>query len=115
MTNIFPGVGYITHNDWNYFKKITVMATTFGGGSTDGYQPDLIVPFANIGFYFLNEGTGIIEYSFTGLTVHGELDGSASSNTKFLLFPNRVVNRVWYRIKAGSSSSTISLNAWAGR
>lgn len=111
----FPGITKTQGHDFNYFQKKTVSWGTFGGGSTDGYGPDLIITFSTQAVMFLNESTGILEYSFNGNTVHGELDGSASSLTKMLTFNSRVVSLIWFRVKSGSTTSTVSVQAWGIR
>ncbi len=115
-TNNFPNIGYKTHgHDFNYFQKVAVNTSTFGGGSVDGYQPDMVITFSTQGAIFINEGSCVIEYSFNGTTVHGELD-SASSVTKSLTFNNRVISMIWFRVKTGSTGPiTVSVQAWGLR
>ena len=110
--NNFPGIGYTTNGrDFNFFQKVSVTATTFGGSSVDGYQPDIIITFPTQGVIFLNEGSGIVEYSFNGNTLHGELDSTKPSVG--LAFDNRVVSKVWFRVKSGSSGPiVVSVQAW---
>lgn len=113
-TNNFPGLGYITRGrDFNFFQKVSVSATTFGGGSVDGYQPDLLIKFPTQSLIFLNESAGVIEYSFNGFTVHGQLDGGTTSLTKMLKFDNRVVSLIWFRSTSGTQ--TVSVQAWGVR
>lgn len=98
--------------DYNFFEKQDINWITFGGGASDGYGPDMMIPFTTQSVIFINEGNGIIEYSFTGKTVHGELD--SSSVTKGLIFDNRVVSLIWFRVKTGSSGPIkISVQAWS--
>jgi hypothetical protein len=112
-TNNFPGIGYTKLGyERNFFQIVAVTATTFGGGSVDGYQPDLIITFNTQGIQFLNLGTGIVEFSFNGNTVHGQLNSADLSSG--LTFDNRVVSKVWLRVKAGSSGPiNVSVNAWS--
>jgi hypothetical protein len=117
-TNNFPGIGYKTQGyDFNYFNKIAVTATTFGGTSSSGDQPDAIIKFSTQSVMLLNEGSGstnIVEVSFNGTTVHAELDPTQA--TKGLTFDNRVVSMIWLRLKAGSSGSVnVSIYAWSTR
>lgn len=115
-TNNYPGIGKKTQGkDFNYFQKFTVVATDFGSESIDGYQPDAIITFSTQAIMMLNEETaGVVEYSFNGTTVHGELDGAGS--TKGLAFDNRVVSTIWLRIKSGSSAPiVVSIHAWGIR
>jgi hypothetical protein len=97
--------------DFNFFQKVDVNWSTFGGGASDGYGPDLIITFTTQGLIFLNEGSGVVEYSFNGTTVHGELDSAGS--TKMLTFNSRVASLIWFRVKSGSSGPIkVSVQAW---
>jgi hypothetical protein len=113
-TNYYPGIGYKTQGkDFNFFKKIGVSSATFGGGSVDGYQPDIVITFSTLGIVFNTEGssTNTVEYSFNGSTVHGEL--VPGTNRATLIFQNRVESLIWFRVKSGSSGPiTISVEAW---
>lgn len=108
--------------DFSYFNKVTVTWSQFGapdgyvnvGGRFDGYGCDVFIDFTTQGIMLLNEGTAatqVIEVSFNGTTVHAELDPTLPS--RGLVFDNRVVSMIWFRIKSGSTSSTISINAWS--
>ena len=112
-TNRFPGVGYRTNGkDWNFYERLSVVATTFGGDSTDGYQPDMFITFTTQGVMLTNEGTGVVEYSFNGNNLHGELDSTKVTNA--LTFDNRVVSKIWFRLKSGTAGPvTVSVAAWA--
>ncbi len=115
-TNRFPGIGYLTGSgvDFNFFEKVSVSATTFGGGSVSGQQPDMRIPFTSYSLMMINEGTGVIEYSFNGTTVHGELDSTKASAA--LSFDNRVACYIWFRVKSGSSGPIVcSVHAWSIR
>lgn len=115
VSNNFPGIGFKTRGrDFNFYQKIAVNWSTFGGGSVDGYQPDMIITFSTQGVLFLNEGTGVVEYSFNGNTVHGELDSTKPSVG--LTFDNRVISMIWFRVKSGSSGPiTVRVDAWSIR
>lgn len=118
VTNNYPNIGYKTQGkDFNFYQKVAVSATTFGGTSVSGAQPDIIITFPTESIMFLSEGsgsTGVVEYSFNGNTVHGELDPSLPSKT--LSFDNRTVSMIWFRIKSGSSGTvTIRVDAWGTR
>jgi hypothetical protein len=118
MTNNFPNIGRTTLGyGHNYFKKFTVTATSFGGGSVDGYQPDGIITFSTQYVIMINEtataDNKIVEYSFNGTTVHGELDCASGSQTVKLEMPYRVVSKIWFRVKSGSTGPlTVSVQAW---
>jgi hypothetical protein len=112
-TNNYPNIGYTTlGRDDNFFKKITVTAVTFGGGSVDGYQPDAIITFSTQGVIIINEDTSsIVEVSFNGNTVHDELNPAISRG---FTYDDRVVSKIWLRLKTGSSA-IVSIRAWAVR
>ena len=117
-TNNFPGIGYNTKGrDFNFYQKVAVDGYTFGALSVSGAQPNIFISFPTQSVMFLNEGTlstSVVEYSFNGNTVHGELDPSGVS--KSLTFDNRVVSFVWFRIKSGSSGPvTVRVDAWGIR
>jgi hypothetical protein len=118
MTNNFPNIGYtVTGRDFNFFQKLSVTATTFGGGSVSGQQPDMIITFPTQGVMFLNLGSGatsVIEYSFDGNNLHGELNPANASAGK--AFDNRVVSKIWFRIQSGSSGPvSVAVEAWGTR
>lgn len=93
--------------DFNFFQKSTITDPTFS--ST---QPTFIITFPVQGFHIYNEGSGVVEYSFNGNTVHGELDSTKDSKT--IRFENRSCNKVWFRLKSGSSI-IVRLDAWGIR
>lgn len=115
-TNNFPNIGKIKYGrDFNFYQKIDVTATDFGSNSIDGYQPDMIITFPTQTVMFLNENSsGVIEYSFNGNTVHGELDPTLP--TRGMTFDNRVISLIWFRIKSGSSGPImVRVDAWSTR
>ena len=111
----FSNIGKKTQGkDFNHFIKTAVNWSNFGGGAPDNLGPDQVIPFVTQSVIFLNEGTGVVEYSFDGNTVHGELDSTGL--TKGLIFDNRVISLIWFRVKAGSSAPiTVSVQAWSVR
>lgn len=114
-TNNFPGIGYTTlGRDFNFFQILTVTATGFGSNSVDGYQPDMIITFPTETVTFQLEpttGTGVIQYSFNGQTVHGDMTyGNYSAN---LVFENRVISKIWFKLISGSA--IVRVEAWGTR
>jgi hypothetical protein len=120
------GVTKYQGRSYDYFNKIPVTWSAFGGGNNG--NPDIFIPFSTDTVQFTNlttdgytqvagggalYNTAVIEYSLNGTTVHGEL-GSGYHNT-FLEFKNRVVGLVWFRIQSGSGNATISVQAWGIR
>jgi hypothetical protein len=111
-TNRFPNVG-ITSNgrDFNFFEKLPITATTFGGTTQTGAQPDMIITFPTQGVQMLNLGSGVLEYSFNGTFVHGELNSANASVG--LTFDGRTISKIWFRVQAGSSGPiNVSVQAW---
>lgn len=88
----------------NFFKKVTVSSATFTATS------DIVISFSTQGLMMLNEGTGVIEYSFNGVTVHGELDPALPN--KGVAMDNIRVCPIWFRLKSGSTS-VVSTTAWS--
>lgn len=97
--------------DFNFYQKLSVTATVF---NTDA---DTVMKIPVRSFMLLNEGTTssqVVEYSFNGNTVHGELDPSLPS--RGLTFDNRVANFIWFRMKAGSTGPVnVRVDAWSER
>jgi hypothetical protein len=113
-TNNFPGIGKKGNSSYkpNFYQKVSVIESDFGSESVDGYQPNIIIRFNTAGVIFQNEGTGVVEYSFDGWTVHGELDSTLPSRT--MSFDNRIISMIWFRVKSGSSGPiTVRVDAWA--
>ena len=108
-------IGYTNNgSDFNFYKKVDVNWSTFGGNSLDGYAPDLIITFPTQGLMMLNEGSGVVEFSFNGNTIHGELDSTRPSIG--MVFDNRVVSKIFFKLKSGSIGPiTVSVNAWGTR
>ena len=112
-TNNYPGIGYKKQGfSFNFFQKVAVAATTFGGESTDGYQPDLIIPFSTSSVIFTNYGSAIVEYSFNGNYVAGELTVyTVNPQRSSLVFENRPISMIWFRMQSGGAA-TVAVEAW---
>lgn len=113
-TNNFPNIGYTNYGrNNNFFQKITVTAVTFGGGSIDGYQPDIIITFPTQGILLLNEdAASVVQVSFNGITVDDQLDPTLPS--RGVAYDNRVISKIWFRLASGSSA-IVSVRAWTVR
>ena len=97
--------------DYNFFKKINVVNSSFGDGIENDDSYDMIIQFTTQGVFMINEGTGVVEYSFNGVDVHGELN--SATVTAGLAFDVRVISKIWFRVKTGSSGPiTVSVQAW---
>lgn len=111
-TNNFPNIGFTTlGRDNNYFQKLLVTATSFGSNSVDGYQPDMIITFPTYTVTFQLEGVGVLQYSFNGQTIHGDMNNATSSIS--LTFQNRVISKIWFQLVSGTP--TVRVEAWAVR
>lgn len=101
-------LGPITQGfDFNFFKKVTIINATFNS------QADVVFNIKYLSSFTLMDETSstVVEYSFNGTTLHGEMDSSKDSKT--LLFDNRRVTGIWFRMKSGASA-VIRVEAWAG-
>lgn len=87
---------------FNYFQVI----------AADGYafpdEPQAVFGFNSQGFMFLNRGTHVVQYSFDGSTVHGDLNPADVS--KGMSFDNRCECKVWFRGLDGYG--TVRVEAW---
>lgn len=115
----YPNFKKKTGKDFNFFTILPVNWEQFGApdGYTieDGYGPDIIIPFPTQGISFINysiDPKQIIEYSFNGTTVHGDMVPLTPSST--LVFDNRTICFIWFRLKSGSIGPIdIRIEAWA--
>jgi hypothetical protein len=91
--------------DFNFFRKIVI---------TNGSFPAEAQVVFNIkhlqNFTMMNEGPGDVEYSFNGNVLHGDMVTGAESQN--LIFNNRRVSFIWFRLTAGMSA-TIRIEGWA--
>jgi len=82
----------------------------------DGYVftelSDVVFNFrhSNLSFSLVFEGTGTIEYSFNGNTVHGDM--TAGGATEAMFFDNRNVPGIWFRISSGAGGD-VRVEGWA--
>lgn len=91
--------------NYDFFQKVTVSNADFSD------TPDVIFNFKfQNSFTLLNEGTGIIEYSFNGTTLAGDM--TPGKGSEGLVFDNRRVSKIWFRLKSGAAS-VVRVEAWA--
>lgn len=91
--------------DFNFFTKVTASGTTFPATA------QIIVPIKWVqGFIIGNEGSSVIQYSFDGITVHGDL--TPNSNTSSIPFINRQCSALWLCVPSGVSS-LCRFEAWS--
>ncbi len=108
-----PKAKIVLGRDFNFYDKASVTSTTFQDTC------DMVITFSTQSVILTNESstgssTSVVEYSFNGNNLHGELDSSLPSRQ--MVFENRVVSKIWFRVKSGSSGPiTIRVDAWAIR
>ena len=87
---------------FNYFEVIAV----------DGYafpaEPQAVFGFNSQGFMLLNRGAHVIEYSFDGTALHGDLNPADAS--RGVVFDMRAECKVWFRSLDGYG--TVRVEAW---
>lgn len=103
MANNGIGMGAITYGfDHNFFNKITVSNGSFNTNA------DLFIPFVTYTVSFQLESGSLVQYSFNGSTIHGDLtSGKASAS---LIFENRVIGKIWFQ-----GTGLVRVEAWAVR
>ena len=90
--------------DHNFFKKVTVTSENFVNDA------DALITVKYVRqFSFVNEGADVIQYSFNGNTLHGDL--TPGTPTAAIIFDNRPVTKIWFRL-TGSGSSVVRVEAW---
>lgn len=92
--------------DFNFYSKYTILNSAFQD------ECDTIITFSTTSVMMLLENTtGVVEYSFNGNTVHGELNAALPSRA--IAFDNRVISKIWFRVASGSPSPlTVRVDAW---
>jgi len=100
-------VGPITYGkDDSFFDQLTFANTTFK------QKADVVVNVKYVdSFYMINTGDEVIQYSFNGTDVHGDMTPGKGSEA--LSFSNRRVDHIWFRSPSGNSAS-VSVGGWAG-
>ena len=92
---------------FNYFNRINITTNNFVDAVAS-------FDFITAGISLINEGTqanNIIEYSFNGADLHGDLNPNLPSAG--LVFDNRHEDKVWFRLKASNVASIVRVEAWA--
>lgn len=84
--------------DYNYFARLPISSSSFSTNS------DVTFAFSgNPSFSLINEGSGVIEYSFNGSSVAGDLVPGTPSAA--MAFNHRGYSSVWFKLKSGSASN----------
>lgn len=80
-----------------FFQKLVVSALDFGTNA------DIAVTLTSKNsLLFINQGPGVVEVSFNGLSVHAELN--TSTGTSNLIINDPSIVKVWFRLKSGAPS-----------
>lgn len=96
----------IVGRDFNFYKKIIVENFDFDE------ECNAIITFPTQTVMMLLENNiGVVEYSFNGNTVHGELNSALPSRA--ISFDNRKITKMWFRLRSGSTGPlTVRVDAW---
>jgi len=96
------------------FRWEMVNYNTFSRVAVDGYTfnttADVVFNYrhSNLSFSLAWEGSGIIEYSFNGVDVNGDMENGQPTQAMF--FDNRNISAIWFRLVSGSG--TVRIEAW---
>ena len=98
--------------DFNFFRKLFVTSNTFAHNTNS--DADVVFNFRfQVGFSLINEGTSVVQYSFNGNTLHGDMTPGTSSAALF--FNHRSVSQIWFRKEdADGYDGYVRVEAWAG-
>lgn len=91
--------------DNNFFTTLTV--------STDSFDVLAQWNFNSVGLalaVYSNDPTDIIEYSFDGKSVHGDMRPTFPSEA--IIFDNRYVNKVWFRRRTAGTAVEVRVESW---
>ena len=92
--------------DYNFFQKVTVNPANFPDDSHISFNIKGIQSFS-----LVNEGDEVVEYSFNGNTLHGDL--TPGTATEAIFFDNRVVSAIWFRTAV--AGQVVRVEAWGHR
>ena len=91
--------------DTNFFFKLDVSDTTFGD--------PISWNFNSVGLALMvesNNSDDIIQYSFDGETVHGDMRPLFPSEA--IIFDNRAQSKVWFRRATPGDAVIVRVEAW---
>jgi hypothetical protein len=91
--------------DTNFFNKYRVSSTAFEVVATWN--------FTSIGIALMvesNDAGDVIQYSFDGVTVHGDMTPTFPSEG--IVFDNRFQSKVWFRRANPGSAVLVRVEAW---
>lgn len=87
----------------NFFKKVTITNNSFAGNATVSIE----IPYQK-SFSIVNEGSAVVEYSFDGSTLHGDM--TPNSPTAAIFFDNRTCRAIWFR--TATPGQVVRVEAW---
>jgi hypothetical protein len=88
---------------FNYYEIISVTTSSFPT------EPQVSFGFNSTGIILLNRGDAIVEYSFDGINLHGDLNPNDA--TVGVAFDNRSECKVFFR--SVSTPQSVRVEAWA--
>ena len=80
-----------------FYEKKTITATIFNDSAD--FALTLI---SKNSILLINEGPGVLEYSFNGTVTHGELNTSIGTNSVVVNDPSIV--KIWFKLKSGTNA-----------
>lgn len=91
--------------DSNFFEKVNITSTSF----------DVMVSwnFISVGIALMvesNDSSDIVQYSFDGETVHGDMRPLFPSEA--VVFDNRAQSKVWFRRASSGGPVTVRIESW---
>jgi len=95
----------IRRRDTNYFEKFNVSSSSW----------DILAhwSFNSTGMSLLvesNEPSDVVQYSFDGKNVHGDLTPGMPSQG--IVFDNRIANKIWFRRASPGRAVLVRVEAW---
>lgn len=94
-----------TKKTFNFFDRVTVCTDDFADCRVSWN-------FISAGIALLNEGTSgnIVQYSFNGTDIHGDLNPDLASAG--IIFDSRHQDKIYFRLASGTSAN-IRVESWA--
>ena len=91
----------------NFFTKLQISSTSFTTAQRAKWG------FNSVGLALLvesNDATDVVQYSFDGTNVHGDLTPLLPSEG--IVFDNRFENNVWFRRATPGDAVIVRIEAW---
>lgn len=91
--------------DNNFFEKISITESEF----PENPQVRLNIVDQK-GISFMLETNSVVQYSFNGNVLHGDMTAGLASSA--ILFDNRNASAIWWKIVSGTSPAIVRVEAW---